>query len=1079
MYKRSLFRAKFAFVLVISCISLLATGQQTRQAAEQILDATGIKGGLVVQIGCGDGRLTAALCANDSYLVHGVDTNPKNVTEARDYIRSLGIYGRVSVDTFNGKSLPYTDNLASLIILENETAVPREELMRVLRPFGVAYLKKDGEWSKIVKPWPDEIDEWTHFLHGPDGNPVARDSVVTLPFHMQWIGDPGHSKSHSHLSSVNVMVSAGGRIFYIVDEGPTALPFSLPSRWALVARDAFNGVTLWRRPITSWQPSDLSSRNFFPVDLYRRLVADKDRVYATLSIFGPVVALDAATGKTIMSYEQTDNTEEIIFQDGILFIVVSTTAPDDIDRRQLAVKRTQAEQKRIIAVRADTGKVLWDKCSPDTTGLMPMTLIARGKRVFFQNTENIICVDSQTGEELWHSPRPSSYARPSWSAPTLVAYDDFVLSADRWAAAKERADTRRAGSAKAGELVVFSAKTGERLWATQAAEGCSSPIDVFVTDGLVWVGEGIGRKEPDYRKVRDLGTGKIVKEYPSSDGWANHHHHRCYRDKATEKYILAGRTGVEFIDLNSGEVMSNHWIRGICKYGILPCNGLLYLPPDQCGCYIESKLTGFHVLAPKRPAESSVARHQSNRLEKGPAYNQIKKLESELPDGGDWPTYRGDNARSSYTHSPVPLKLIPAWHTKIGGKLTQPVVADGRVFVASVDVHTVSALDANTGKELWAYTAGARIDSPPTIANGLAVFGCRDGWVYALRASDGKLAWRFRAAPEDRRLVAHDQIESVWPVHGSVLVRDGAIYCAAGRSSYLDGGVYMYKLDLVSGKILLERNFYSRDSQTGRMVNLYEPFDAEILPDRELPGVLPDVLSTDGKHIWMRSVTFSPELVIQEAHPPHLFCSMGFLDDSWWERTYWIYGPHFFSGAAGVHFAKGVSSAGRILVFDETSVYGYQDETFSSAGIFSAGKEPTLAKDNAKKFAKSKFKNARHTKLVYDWHKNVPLYGHALVLAGETIFVAGPPRFDEEKTRAYLKTCATDDQDPIAALKDALASFDGGKGALMWAVNKSDGKKIAEYELGSTPVFDGMAAAKGRLYLAMKGGTVLCFGAND
>jgi hypothetical protein len=286
----------------------------------------------------------------------------------------------------------------------------------------------------------------------------------------------------------------------------------------------------------------------------------------------------------------------------------------------------------------------------------------------------------------------------------------------------------------------------------------------------------------------------------------------------------------------------------------------------------------------------------------------------------------------------------------------------------------------------------------------------------------------------------------------------------------------MYKLDLASGKTLLEKNFYSRDPQTGRMLNLYEPFKAEILPDRELPGVLPDVPSSDGKSIWMRSVTFSPDLVIQKDHPPHLFCSMGFLDDSWWERTYWIYGPHFFSGAAGVHFAKGVSSAGRILVFDETSVYGYQDETFSSVGMFSSGKEPTLAKDNAAKFKKAKWRNARHTKVVHEWYNDVPFYAHGLVLADQTIFIAGPPKFDEKNVRAYLTSSRTDDQQPPGVLRDALDSFEGRKGALMWAVNKADGKKLAEYKLESPPVFDGMAAANGRLYVSMKNGSILCLG---
>ena len=52
--------------------------------------------------------------------------------------------------------------------------------------------------------------------------------------------------------------------------------------------------------------------------------------------------------------------------------------------------------------------------------------------------------------------------------------------------------------------------------------------------------------------------------------------------------------------------------------------------------------------------------------------------------------------------------------------------------------------------------------------------------------------------------------------------------------------------------------------------------------------------------------------------------------------------------------------------------------------------------------------------------------------------------------------------------------FEGKKGGLLWAVS-TDGKKLAEHALGAPPVFDGMAAAAGRLYLATEGGTVVCW----
>jgi outer membrane protein assembly factor BamB len=49
---------------------------------------------------------------------------------------------------------------------------------------------------------------------------------------------------------------------------------------------------------------------------------------------------------------------------------------------------------------------------------------------------------------------------------------------------------------------------------------------------------------------------------------------------------------------------------------------------------------------------------------------------------------------------------------------------------------------------------------------------------------------------------------------------------------------------------------------------------------------------------------------------------------------------------------------------------------------------------------------------------------------------------------------------------------------LLWAVAAQDGKKLAEYKLDSPPVFDGMIAANGRLYIATRDGRLLCMGKN-
>ena len=59
----------------------------------------------------------------------------------------------------------------------------------------------------------------------------------------------------------------------------------------------------------------------------------------------------------------------------------------------------------------------------------------------------------------------------------------------------------------------------------------------------------------------------------------------------------------------------------------------------------------------------------------------------------------------------------------------------------------------------------------------------------ACAATDGALLWRFLAAQRDRRILAYEQIESCWPVHGSVLVHDGVAHFVAGRSVFVDGGM--------------------------------------------------------------------------------------------------------------------------------------------------------------------------------------------------------------------------------------------------------------------------------------------------
>ena len=1073
-----------ASLVVTLSVSLAAPAVAAERAsnslpeeARRILNATGVEGGLVVHLGCGSAELTAELPASNAYLIHGLDADADNVRRARKYVRSRGLYGRVSIDRQIGRRLPYADNLVNLVVAETMYQVPDDEVMRVLRPGGTAHVRQGGSWKTTVKPYSDEIDEWTHTLHSSDGNAVSHDSVVGPPRHIQWIGEPESARQHERLASISAVVSAGGRMFSIQDEGSVA-SILLPAEWFLVGRDAFNGVILWKRPILSWE-DHLRAFRMGPANLARRLVAVEDKVYVTLGYGEGLSMLDAATGETLKTYEETDGATEIVHCQGVLYLVVENTLgqPDP----EAAVRRgasPAAGNRRIVVIDAGTGERLWEKSDPETAQLMPNTLAVSDDRLFFQNTREIVCLDTKTGQSGWRTARPASAKRPGFSSPTLVIHDGVVLSADRASLEEVKKDPGKAHKtawvdAPMGELIALSATTGQRLWSTECLECFNAPVDVLVAGGLVWSGRLAVSGEPGITVGRDPKTGEIKKRRPADQEFFNvgMPHHRCHRNRATDRYLVLGRAGVEFIDLASGRALSNHWTRATCQHGALPCNGLLYVPPHSCACYTQAKLNGFLALAPKRDSVPDIGGSDVDpikRLQRGPAYGGTGRQQSTANCTVDWPTYRHDTARSGYTKQTVDSDLKQAWRTNLEGTPTAPVIAEGKVFVATVDDHMVHALDAADGKPLWRYTAGGRVDSPPTIYKGNVLFGSADGHAYCLRASDGQLVWRFRAGPEDRRIVSYGQLESVWPIHGNVLVNADAAYFAAGRSSYLDGGIYLYRLDPTTGRILSETRVDSRDPKTGYQAKgVIKMFD--------MPGALPDVLSSDGRFVYMRHTKFDRRGIQQAEGGAHLFCPTGFLDDSWWHRSYWILGSRFHTGYRDWYRPGREVPAGRILSFNESTVYGFARKpeyyywtTPQEYHLFASARKPKLVG--------SPKKNPRvpewgRKQIEYDWSAEIPFQVRAMVLADRTLLVAGVPDVLDE----HQALDRSGDPQVREKVDRQVAALEGQAGAMFWSVSADDGKDIARYSLPGPPVWDSMAVAAGRVYLATKDGCMLCF----
>ncbi len=1066
---------QYAIGLLIIVGVLLTSPNARARSAKDILKEAGIHGGVIVHLGCGDGKLTASLRPSDSYCVHGLDTDPKNVDRARRYINELGIYGGVSIDTFNGRSLPYVDNMVNLLIADRPESVSQAEVTRVLAPGGIALI--NGHES--VKPRSDSIDEWTHYLHDADNNAVAQDTVVGPPHRIQWQGGPKWTRHHDHMSSFSAMVSTGGRLFYIIDEGSTASIY-MPSHWALIARDAFNGKVLWKRKIDTWYTRFKGLKDG-PADAPRRLVAAKGLLYTTLSLEGSVTSLDAATGQTLRTYQGTDRTEEILLSEGVLFALVGPGSIGDGGRRERPV-----ETRTIMAIDAKTGNILWQSSDVIAAG----TMAADGGRVYYFNfdSKRVNCLNRSTGKVQWTSdPLPSPEKQMSFFNSKLVVQDGIVLFASGEFSGMTKSG---GGENRADTLTAMSAETGRTLWtAEHPPSGYSSPENLFVINGIVWCDNSSNGRSDGTVVGMDLKTGRIKRKFPA-DQTSYWFHHRCYPGRATTKYIMTSRTGIEFVDLDQQHWDLNHWVRGACLYGILPCNGLVYTPPAPCICYAESMLHSFNAFA-SAPSDNVLKMDsQETRLRKGPAYSTTRGTRDEGPLTSDWPTYRHDAARSGATESAVPAELTQSWKTSIGGKLSTVTVAAGKVFVAAVDEHAVLALAADTGTLLWRYTTGGRIDSPPTCFEGSVLFGCADGYVYRVRANDGVLIWRFLAAPMDRRIMSYEQIESLWPVHGSVLVRDGIAHFVAGRSIFVDGGMRLYRIDARSGEMISQTVLDNRNPRTGGNIQ-------ELIKWLNMPVGRPDILSCDETHIYMRSQVFDKQGKRLEIGPKipgpqegmrqggdstHLFCPTGFLDGTWFHRTYWLYGSTWGSGWNGYYIAGKYAPAGRIMSVGDNTVYvfGRQPQYYRwtrplEYRLFAADKLWKMpATKPAQKLEPKANKNNRNNqgpfpinnRANYRWSEQVPVLVRAMALAGQTLFIAGPKDVLREEGTAEGK------EQQIHKQEDALSGKDG---AALWAVATEDGATLHQYTLESPPVFDGLAAANGRLYIATCDGCVSCW----
>jgi outer membrane protein assembly factor BamB len=731
-----------------------------------------------------------------------------------------------------------------------------------------------------------------------------------------------------------------------------------------------------------------------------------------------VLALDGKTGEAVHEFANAGKPRELLFDSGVLIAV-----SDD----------------GLRAFRVDDAERLWEYPADGTrcvvAGEGTVGLIQGSPRR--GDKSQVVAIDKQTGEVRW-SRQDLTWADRAFRSVYYRGMLTFEVSS---------LNDDGPGNA----LHILDANDGKVLLDYDFLPGMNHmrQARAMYVDNVLWLLHGGKDKDSQRQPIQvsavDYLTGETRVTYPA--GLAH-----CFPPVATPNYLLSGE--LDFTDLRTGDMDANRISKAACgrENGWVPANGLIYLAPKHCVCW--PMLRGYVALAPSRPGGNPATQDThaiAFRLTKGGA----PPAESGAIPEDEWPCYRHDAWRSGSVAGDGPASLATIWATNLGngraiegpithdwdenpfvkGPVTPPVISGGRVFVAKPDSHQVVALTADEGKQVWSFTADGRVDTPPTLHRGLCLFGTKNGTVYCLRARDGQIVWRLRAAPMDEQIVAYGGLESAWPVPGSVLVIDEAAYFAAGRQSFADGGILIFKVDPSSGTIHWVRRLDSVP-QEGFYRSSGLEFDNF------------DLLFRQGDGVAMSRWVFDRDDGQMTVEPWNAFALLNTGNGtSVVPQGFWSYAPRnqsrtktfsaqrplvAFRDSQLIGCTEGKKSIYR-CEFDEESVKAFDRKWITGWANSSASREEDGVAWRSQRLSR----NATWTVEIYDAESSEDSID-AIVLARQQLYLAG------SDGRLQIRTLA-------------------------------DGKLLDEREIPA-PIWDGLAVANQRLFVTTRDGQVLCLG---